>query len=326
MKNNSWWFVFLLLVCSCTQADLDNPSVQGPRIRLSAGMSVQSETRGVIDAGYTADLLLNFLLCEQNASTGAYPPYTSFSGGMQLPAARTGGAGYTGVSFEAGSEQYYPVRDTHNKVKLVGWYPRVNGGTVTLSSGVLSFGIDGSTDVMLTPEVEGSKVAGDQFSDAGKEFTFNHLLTQLRVKAYAADAAAATAWGTLSSVRVKNRLPVCKVTLPATVSFEGTAADLPLVERTVATDAPIAYPLSLPAGESNALECGYAMTDPVELPAVLELEVTTQYGGTRTVRLDAQNYQSGKAYAINLKFTATGITARAQIGQWTVIPLPDIEL
>ena len=327
MKNNSLWLVILPLVCSCTQAETDHPSTEDLRIRLSAGMSVQSETRGIIDADYTGSLMLNFLLTEQDASTGDYPAdYTTFSAGMQLPAVKAGGGGYTEVSFEAGSEQYYPVRESNNKVKLLGWYPRVNGGAVTLSSGVLSFGIDGSTDVMLTPEVEGSKITGERFSDAGKEFTFNHLLTQLRVKAYAVDDAAVAAWGTVSSVKVKDRLPVCKVTLPATVRFEGAAADLPLVEKAVATDAVIAYPLALPVGESNALECGYAMTNPVDLPSTLALEVTTQYGGTLDVPLEARNYLSGKAYAINLRFTATGITASAQIGQWTVITMPEIEL
>lgn len=326
MKKKSLRLLILLLVCSCTQSQTDDSSTDDLRIRLSAGMSVQSQTRGIIDTGYAQELKLNFLLVPQDEGTGDYPLYSSIPSGMQLPALRPAGEGYQEVSFEQGSEQYYPARETRNRVKMLGWYPRVNGSTVTMDSGVLTFEIDGARDVMLTPEVEGSKAAGDRFSDTGKEFTFNHLLTQLRVKAYAVDAAAARTWGAVSSVQVKSRLPFCKVTLPATVGFEGTATDLPLVERTVAGDVAIAYPLALPTGEDNALECGYAMTNPVDLPSGLTLEVTTLYGGTRDVPLEAQNYRSGKAYAINLRFTATGISAKAQISEWTIINMPEIEL
>lgn len=295
-------------------------------IVLSAGMSVQSETRGagMIDDGYTSDLPVNFFLLEQDGTSGLYPNYSDYSAGTQLAATRTGGSGTTTVNFDSGSERYYPVRETNNKVKLVGWYPRVDGTAVTFSSGELLFSVDGSTDVMLTAEVEGSKAIADKFSDAGKEFTFSHLLTQFRIKAYALDAAAVTSWGNITDIQVKGQLPQCKVILPASVSFVGTATNLPLVRKVAMTNADLTYPLTLlPA---PAIDCGYAMVPPADSPTVLTLEVTTVKGGTRDVPLNVQNYEKGKAYEVSLKFTAGAITARAQIGAWTSVPMSDIEL
>lgn len=313
--------------CSSDVTAPREPENEAPvPIVLSAGMSLQSETRGagMIDQNYADNLGVNFLLLEQNASTGAYPAdYSGFSAGSQIPATRSGGSGSTAVNFDSGSERYYPVRDTNNKVKLIGWYPRVDGTVVTLSSGVLTFTIDGSTDVMLTSEVEGSKATGDKFSDSGKEFTFSHLLTQFRIKAYAVDAAAVASWGTLTDIQVKSQLPRCTVTLPATVGFDGSAANLALVKKVVTTNADITYPLTLPLA---ATDCGYAMVPPVTSPTVLTLVVTTEKGGTRDVPLTVQNYEKSKAYEVSLKFTAGAITASAQIGAWTPVPVSDIEL
>lgn len=294
-------------------------------IVLSAGMSVQSETRGagMIDDGYTSDLPVNFFLLEQDGTSGLYPNYSVYSAGTQLAATRTGGSGTTTVNFDSGSERYYPVRETNNKVKLVGWYPRVDGTAVTFSSGELLFSVDGSTDVMLTAEVEGSKAIKDKFSDAGKEFTFSHLLTQFRIKAYALDAAAVTSWGNITDIQVKEQLPQCKVILPANVSFVGTAANLALVKKVVTTNADITYPLTLPQA---ATDCGYTMVPPVTSSTVLTLVVTTEKGGTRDVPLTKQDYEESKAYVVSLKFTASAITASAQIGAWTSVAMSDIEL
>lgn len=316
----------IFLVSCNSEGTPQQPEMELPvPIVLSAGMSVQSETRGsgMIDDGYTSDLPVNFFLLEQDGTSGLYPNYSDYSAGTQLAATRTGGSGTTTVNFDSGSERYYPVRETNNKVKLVGWYPRVDGTAVTFSSGELTFTIDGSTDVMLTAEVEGSKAVADKFSDAGKEFTFSHLLTQFRIKAYALDAAAVTSWGNITDIQVKGQLPQCKVILPASVSFVGTAANLPLVRKVATTNADLTYPLTLPL---VAADCGYAMVPPVTSPTVLTLVVTTVKGGTRDVPLTIQDYEESKAYVVSLKFTASAITASAQIGAWTSVPMSDIEL
>jgi hypothetical protein len=286
-------------------------------------MSVQSETRGagIIDAGYATALPVNFVRLDQNVSTGSYPAYTTFS--SALPATRAGGTGNTVVSFDSGSEQYYLVRETNNKSKLLGWYPRVNGTTVTMASGVLTFTLDGSTDVMLSNEVEAYKTTGNQFSDTGKEFTFSHQLTQFRVNAYAADAASITSWGTVTDIKILSQLPTCAITLPSTVAFSGTAADLSLEKKLVATNAAITYPVTL--GLTSA-ECGYTMVPPVASTTTVNLQVTTSNGGTRNVPLTLQAYDKGKAYVVTLKFSVTSITAKAQIAAWTAVPMTDITL
>lgn len=182
----------------------------------------------------------------------------------------------------------------------------------------MTLNIDGGTDIMLTQELEGCKVAESRFGTAGKVFTFAHQLTQFRFKAYAADAAAPAVWGKITDIALKDRQTECKITLPDVVEFEGAAADLSLSKNRLADDADIAYPLAFTEGSDTAAECGYAMVAPVEAGASLSLAVVTEQGGTCEVALPVPDagFEKGKAYDVVLKFTTTAVEPVATIGAW----------
>lgn len=310
-------------------------------------------SRAVIDSSYGSELGVAFARIDQDTD-GNYP--TDYSAvteltakwkvnatSNKLPAAD---ADASDIVFD--TKQYYLSRVSNNSSKLVGWYP---GNAV--ASGAISFAINGETDIMLTEELEGNKkeVFGINASDASKNkiFHFKHQLALLKVLAYATDTDAAGVWGKVKSITLKEQLPTCKITLPATVAFEGEAADLALVKKQVADDADITYDLELgiadapaeptdpDAGETetpgagdgedvtepaepknNEVECGYAMIAPIAADGSLTLVVETEKGGSLEVPVSvpAAGFQKGYTYDITLKFTAVTIEPKATITDW----------
>ena len=233
-------------------------------------------TRAVINAEHGA-LEVSFARLDQ-LDDGQYPAYATLSAALPATLAANTGEVSSEAAISFATSQYYLSRETNNNTKLVGWYPRA-----VPAAGVVTLNIDGGTDIMLTQELEGCKVAESRFGTTGKVFTFAHQLTQFRFKAYAADAAAPAVWGKITDIALKDRQPDCKITLP------GTAA-----------------------------ECGYAMVAPVEAGASLSLAVVTEQGGTCEVALPVPDagFEKGKAYDVVLKFTTTAVEPVATIGAW----------
>jgi hypothetical protein len=281
--------------------EVDNPSSESITLLGSIG-SVGVETRagdGAISESYASPLLVNFARIDQSSTDGAYSLY---SAATALDATRAGGSGSQSITFAA--TQSYLSDATYNSSKLVGWYPRA-----ALASGVATFTVDGSTDIMLTNEVTGS--ASVKFSAAEQAFTFTHQLTQVQLKVYAESSQAILDWGTITSIKVKNQFPTCTLTLPSTVAFSGTAADLSL--------AGVTLPLTLPSGSAASISSGYAMIPDVAENATLQLEIVTSNGGTKTVALPVTTaLEKSNAYVYTLKFTQTSISVvgTAQVGAW----------
>ncbi|MCM1249813.1 MAG: fimbrillin family protein [Alistipes sp.] len=350
----------LLAGCSKNESEV-TPPVDGSSVEMvlyggvSATGSIAAATRAVIDSSYGSDLEVAFARIDQDAA-GNYPADYSAVAALpatwkvnatssKLPAAD---ADASAIVFD--TKQYYLSRAENNSSKLVGWYPEK-----ALTDGAVSFTIDGQTDVMLTEVLEANKkeVFGINAADATKNkiFHFKHQLALLKVLAYAEDAAAAEVWGKVKSITLKEQLPTCKITLPATVAFEGTAADLALVKKQVADDADITYDLQLgiadaPAestdpdagddetaggGETdpaepaepaepktNAVECGYAMVAPIKSDAKLTLVVETEKGGAQeiSVPVPATGFKEGYSYDITLKFTAVLVAPVATVTDW----------
>ena len=114
-----------------------------------------------------------------------FPPHCR----RRWPPANTGEvSSEAAISFA--TSQYYLSRETNNHTKLVGWYPRA-----VPAAGVVTLNIDGGTDIMLTQELEGCKVAESRFGTAGKVFHVRTPAYAIQVQAYAADAAAPAVWG-----------------------------------------------------------------------------------------------------------------------------------
>lgn len=276
---------------------------------VSSAASLPPEGKAVIGSDYANSLPVAFARLDQGTD-GTWPGYSSVT--APLEATLAAGGGNRAITFTV--PQYYLSRNTNNDTRLVGWYPQG-----TWNGGSISFTIDGETDIMLTGELTGNKSTGSRFGGTGKAFTFNHKLTRLNIKAYAADDAAAAVWGqiTANGIVLKGQATTCAVALPATVSFGTESANLTLPAKAVADDAAITYPLSLLAGTDNAAECGYAMIRPVDAGSSVTLAVTTSAGGTYEVPVSlADGFKEGYAYDVTLKFTATGIEPTATIGAW----------
>ncbi len=286
----------------------------------SVAQSVMSAaTRGVVEQEHAA-LSVSFARLDQNEADGLYPAYTTLSAALTAELAANTGNASTPARITFTTPQYYLSRATNNNTKLVGWHPQA-----VPAAGVVSLAVNGENDVMLTQELVGNKEAANRFGTASKVFNFEHQLTQLKVEAYAADEAAATNWGSISAggVVLESQLPTCEITLPATVAFTGTAADLALPAYQVSDNAAITYPLAIPAGEAAAVECGYAMIAPVAAGGSLTLKITTEQGGTYSnvpVSVPAAGFEAGKAYTVLLKFTASEIVPTATISAWVEVP------
>ncbi len=251
------------------------------------------------------------------------------------------------------TKQYYLANGYYTK--LVGWAPSVGsdsdgetftpatGSASSFSAGTVTCPIDGATDIMLSRELEGNKVAASQFS-ASNPFAFEHLLTQIKVSAYAADAAGKEQWGAITVIKVKGEAnKECKIVLPGTGTNEityplksATAGDLALIYKKAADDTAITMPLTLyydgeenPPASGYKQECGYAMFAPVaansDNKATVTLLVSTAGGPDGQAIADwpveitlssADGFKAGTAYGITLKFSAQAIGISGTVTEW----------
>ena len=324
MKQFKFFFPCLLLLASCTQ-DAVLQDKEALEIRLSAGignLEASGATRGVINEGYAQALDVSFARIDQ-LTGGSWPAYTTVA--SSLAATRTGGVGQQNITFT--KQQFYQNSEADNGTKLIGWYP---GGTWKQADGTVTFDIStGTVDVMLTREVTGDKV--NTFGTSDHTFTFNHLLTQVTVKAYASVDGTAAMWGNVTSVKVKDQPTTCTVTLPGqTPTAWGSTAHLLL--KNPKNDTDMATVDLNGSSDTSPVTLGYAMFKPTTTPS-LTLEVITEKGGTRDVTVtlpgstNPNNFAAGTAYTVTLNFKSTEVVPTASISAWqTGAPIPTVDL
>ncbi|WP_321480704.1 fimbrillin family protein [uncultured Bacteroides sp.] len=293
MKKVTLFSLSLLLLAACSS---DNEPQSGTNttdpveIKLNAGIqSIETSTRGGgVISGTSLASALNVSLARLDATDGT-PPYPQYSTLSSALAATVS----TGGTIAFSTTQYYQANGY--STKLVSWYP-----AATPASGVITYTLlDGSTDIMLSSEVSGSKTS--HFN----ALTFAHQLTQIQIKAYAEDDDALNLWGDITAaIKIKSQPSVCKITLPSTVTFPESNAEVSMSETSA----------TLAVGSTSAVSCGYAMIPPA---TGLSIDVTTVKGGTQTVALPSQAYAAGTAYVISLLFKSTGISPTATITDWS---------
>lgn len=311
-------FITLLLLASCSQSE-GLPDASPVGIHLSGdvgGVAASATTRSVVGKDYfTANNLdVCFLRIDQGLN-GVWQSYTDVA--APLAATRAKGAGVTAISFA--DAQYYLVGNEHNATKLIGWYPK--SGVYAQATGKVTFDIgSGTTDVMLTNEVQGDKV--NKFGTAPRTFTFGHLLTRITVKAFASVDVTASKWGKVTAIKVKGQPTECRVAVPNRTPTWGETTQS-LLLRKVADDAVMSDIDLNDIGTSDAaVVCGYAMFKPTA-GNVLTLEVTTEKGGVRDITVglpagaDPQHFAAGTAYTVTLEFKSTLIAPTATITDWT---------
>lgn len=188
------------------------------------------------------------------------------------------------------------LSDVTAKSKLIGVYPATiaanySAGKVTYSS------IDGSTDIMASNQVEGSK------NSAMPSMQFAHLLTRIKVNIQTT-ADGAGKWGAVTAISVVDKKQDVVVTLPAP-NGSGTAT-------ATGSGATAALPLTLEDGQQTPTTTntlfGQAMFAPVTANAVLSFSVVTADGTFSVSTTTPQKYDAGKSYNVNLTFGATAIT------------------
>lgn len=358
----------MLWTAGCSDSEPAEPEADGQvEIVLSADFSgavsgevasqnVRPGTRAVYNPVHAA-LDMNFARIDMDAA-GAYPTdgYATSARLLNATLAEcTANQGtdedpdyFTPITFDP--KEYYSVgRDnTKNKSRLIGWYPRA-----TPAAGVVTIAVDGETDVMVSNEVEGNKVA-----PCGK-VSFQHVLTQLKVNAYALDEAAKTKWGAIESIGLKTAddgsqgkfHENCVITLPTAVTT-GTPATATVTKDSETTTGPAlamkniaddtdlhttddtaAGGLVLPLAtldadknveKTNARPCGYAMFTPFAANEQITLEIVTTNGGTQHVLVDWKNgYEAGKAYTLTLRFTVSDIALKGEITAWSEYEWPE---
>lgn len=346
-----------MALAGCSKASLDTPVAPvGERVEITLGAEVASTakvkaglSRGVVDKGSAGPLFVSFARIDQDETSGKYPADYSdvdsaFVASWKGTLASADGSA-TAIKFY--DPKFYLSRASNNSTKLVGWYPQT--AFKSGSNGVIEIAVNGSNDIMLTEELEGSKdkrfgtyvVGGPD----NKIFHFSHQLTQLRFFAYGVDAAAPGVWGKIKSIKLKEQLPTCEITLPDEVVFSGTAAHLALVKKKASDDSDIAYGTdglefsfdsSVTADgdeqanrEKSATECGYAMVAPIAAGGKLTLIIETEKGGERddiAVSLPADGFKAGFAYNIYLRFSAITIGPEAYVSKWETGGNVDIEM
>lgn len=367
------------------------PDGESVEIVLNAGVTLSStpdapaeaslpETRAIINAVHKA-LPLSVLRLDAKDAAPTYPDYkdgtllkAELAEATTADADKTSTTGITFKKADGTTTERQNYLTSGYKTKLIAWYPQVSDApadavTFSTTDGSVTFKVDGASDIMLSDEKVGSKANGDLFSgnkdtsgnadaatDKTKVLAFAHLLTQIKVSAYAVDTDAQTAWGKITEIKLKDQGgKTCKITLPGTaansIAFTApsTLEPMTLVKKKVADDTQIegdtagseyskTNGLTIPVATTDAsgaitakndTQCGYAMFEPL-LPAddgsttKLTLLVSTEKATDWEVDLSlpknggasGDGFLKSVAYTIVLRFTAKEITPSGQITDW----------
>lgn len=337
MKKNIFYFLPLIALASCTSSDLTGeqrePVVVGDQeIVLSSGVGElpavnAPNSRAVINSTLpSAGLDVSIIRLDETGDPKAFPAWSTVTTAADVLSAHVD-ATNAQVAFNDGATpspaanpQYYQANG--NQTRLQGFYPK--DGAV--ASGVITWTIDGAKDIMVSNYADGDKTA--KFGSS-KKLTFEHLLTQIVVKAYATEKAALDdVWGGIDYIALKDQNLTCKYTLAdgATVgsaAFSGKTGSSHLNIITKKTDDSALSPdydatngllYDYSNDKTKATTCGYAMFEPAAANG-LTLIIATKSGGTIEKTL-AQQLEKGYAYNVILKFTSTEIVPEVAIAAW----------
>lgn len=334
MKKNIFYFLPLIALASCTSSDLTGeqrePVIVGDQeIVLSSGVGEQpvADTRAVINTTLpTGGLDVAIIRLDETGDPKAFPAWATVTSANDVLFAHVD-ATTKQVAFNNGATpvvanpQYYQANG--NKTRLQGFYPK--DGTVT--AGVIKWTIDGSKDIMVSNYADGDKT--DKFGSS-KVLTFQHLLTQIVVEAYATDQDALDAWGNIKNISIQNQNLTCEYTLAdgaavGSAAFSGKtgSSHLGIIKKKVddtalspdypADDSGLAYDIN--NDRTKATMCGYAMFEPATAANATVLIIETATGGTINKPIP-HVLNKGYAYNVVLKFTATEIIPEVAISQW----------
>lgn len=143
------------------------------------------------------------------------------------------------------------------------------------------------------------------------KFAFDHLLTQFSFQVKAENAAAAKAWGDITSMELINQKTSAKITLDTkTITFTDASANQKIAIGSTTKSFDSSDPTT-PVGYGNPIivEAGLAnYTVNVK---------TTKFPTGIDVKLSVTNAAASTSYVVTLTFKATTVNGEATIGEWT---------
>lgn len=269
--------------------DITNPKDAKVEIKATAGIgSIDVETKATIDQG---SALPGVQFVRSDGETAVWSDVNNINGTGDIAAGTPG-------SITFNPAQYYPKK---GKTSLIGYYP---SGTIT--SGVVSFTINGTQDILCSNIVEADRANIE--TKPTVSFELKHKLTQLKFKVKAKDTEAIDIWGTITSINLINQKTTAKLTLSSqNLAFETGST-----------------PIAVASGLTQTLtadEAGLDIGDPIMVepeqtkytvnvitsknPEGVDIELTNVAGTVST------------AYTVLLTFKGKNIDATGSIGAWT---------
>lgn len=201
--------------------------------------------------------------------------------------------------------QYYPTDGS--TMYMTGYSPRA-----IATNGIVAYTIEGNNDIMVSQEESGSKT-----DKTDKALAFEHLLTQLQIKVIAADAAAITAWGTITSIEVVNASTSVELNLG---TKKLAAAAVPAVKNVRVDKDLTTNPVTLPnlANSEQAASAGSVMVLPSDTKYQLLIKTEKNTTGI-TVDPTVTTTVASTAYEITLTFKTANVDAIASAGEWKTV-------
>lgn len=303
-----------MTACTSEGDPIDEGTKDTPvEIKMSAGvLNIVTKTDGPIN-GLAAEIEnVAFLSQESSAGQEGTIVWTGITPITHQASIATTGA----ITFTDATKPYYSS-DVKKHTYLVGYHP--NSGSFSSIDGSVTFNITGKQDIMYASVVHGNKDTNKATKEEDKllQPEFKHLLAQLKIQAVG-DAAAATAWGKIKSIYVKEARTELKLDAKAGTLSEGTK-DLENIKLIRTNEEPIAIP-------TTAGPVGYSMVLPRTEQYILVIETDNVTSREVEISIPADNgsaprvenaTRAGEAYTITLTFRASEISATAKVDEWT---------
>lgn len=304
-----------MTACTSEGDPIDEGTKDTPvEIKMSAGvLNIVTKSDGPINGLTSAITDVAFLSQENTEGQGESIVWTGIT-----PTTHEASIAATTGTIDFTTKPYYSS-DATKYTYLIGYHPKT-GSTFSSEDGSITFNITGKQDIMYASVVNGNKET-NKATEAAKRLLqpeFKHLLAQLKIEVKG-DAAAAAAWGAISSISVKEAKTDLKLDAKTGALGEGATApqNIKLIRD---NDTPIDIP-------ESATSAGYSMVLP--RTAQYSLVIVTDKVSSREVAINipadnatsparAENEtRAGEAYNITLTFRASEISATAKVDEWT---------
>ena len=327
MRNNIFKIIFAVaLIVVSASCHKDEIRLESDKVHLSASIPYlttkgsPTSDSGIKDIDTDEILEIGLARIDQNYDV-QYPSFVSAGSMLEADMKQPDAASSYERDIEFTNEAQY-FRNNTDKIRYAAWYPRTGTYTSTADSTVISFDVDGQTDIMYSNIAEGSKTS------AFNTMYFSHALCIYRIYVYAMlyedeegnETNTADKWGKLQTMQITNMPQKCNVQLPLSdgetfnISYPGYSNTIDISDATnnIYFDPGDALPL----GIANKRYVAKVVAAP-PYSGVLDIALTTEKASAAQNVSIARNFHAGCAYDIILRFSDHGfINAEVSVGEW----------